>query len=88
MENLQVIEPDSSSYPYPEDYCMAYKGFKMDIADIIGDKLNISYLIFYGQPSNSVILDITNDLPKQVKVEIKESFKRNFKSFSICFRNA
>jgi hypothetical protein len=66
---------------YPKWYHDARNNFESDIAAIKRDHSGISYSIFYGQWTDSATLDITSDLPVQVKIEIKESFKRNFRSF-------
>jgi|JI9StandDraft_1071089.scaffolds.fasta_scaffold34984_2 hypothetical protein len=65
---------------YPERYYEARGNFETDIA-IIKDQFQISYSIFYGQGTNSVALDISNDLPEHIKFKIIQSFNRHFRSF-------
>jgi len=65
---------------YPKGYYEARNNFEADIA-ATKDQFEISYSIFYGQGSNSVALDIANDLPGRIKFQIMQSFSRHFKSF-------
>ena len=77
-----------SSHPFPKDYYEANETFEIDLKNIKKrNQVEVNYLITYGQVTNSVTLEITNDLPAGIQIEIRESFKRNFKSFSINFRN-
>ena len=65
---------------YSKSYYDARNNFEADIA-AIKRQFGISYYIIYGQFTDSVDLDITNDLPEQVKSKIMESFRRHFRSF-------
>jgi hypothetical protein len=70
-----------NAFLYPKKYVEASNSFNKDVAETKRNQFEVSYSIFYGQTTNSIILDITDNLPEQVLIEIKESFNRNFKLF-------
>jgi len=67
--------------PY-ENYYNARRKFEAFVASINLGQIVLSYGIFYNG-TNSVSLDIYNDLSPQTKDSIRVSFRRCFESFFI-----
>ena len=80
--NLFIATPSRESL-FPMTYGEASFGFEMNVAEIRISDREIYYSIFYGQPSNSIILDLDGTLQSEIRDEVMSALRRHFAVFNI-----